>query len=235
MRTNIFIILFFVSSNVFGQLGAATGSLVGGFGEFHVEDGILSMTQVNKESNFLEETVASCFTYKGLLGYTISAQYAPWLFADLSGGISYARSEIRSNNYLGQIFEYYSVGDYGKTNDFGLHVHLDLGSWLFVGVSGEAGLSNTKFTDSDRPSQLVKDFGTYYAAYLRVGVALPIYVGILKAFAQVGSSNHFFNSVKWIDEDKKYRNFSKINYVQNSAISNILSVGFNLTVTIPDW
>jgi hypothetical protein len=194
----------------------------------------ISLSQVNKESGFSEDSEVLIDSEKGMLGYAISAQIPFLVAVDLSGGMVYSSSKITPNIYSSKIFNYYSVGDYGKVNDFGLHLHADAGSYVFLGVAGEVGFSNVKFTDSERNSQLVKDFGFYYSSHVRLGALIPLGYLIIKVFGQIGTSNYMFNSVKWIDGDKKYRNFSKINYSLDSPISEFASFGVNLTITIPD-
>ena len=236
MRNKFIIVFVLAFSKLFGQLPIIYApSIKGGFADFQIEDNRISMSQQHKESGFSEESEAFNLSYKGILGYTISGQLAPWLFGDISGGLAYTWTELTPSYYSGQIFEYYSVGDYGRKNDYGIHLHMDLGSLVFIGISGEVGLSNMKFSNSERSGQRVKDFGTYYSYHYRAGLAIPFVYGIIKAYAQIGESNHFFNSVKWIDEGKKYRNFSKINYSSRSSLSNNITIGFNLTITIPEY
>jgi len=244
MRIKLFVISSLISSLCFGQLPQKeVYSLVGFFGEFKLNESSISMSQENNQSNFQESSEAFCRSYKGVLGYAMSAQLSPYLFADLGGGLSYSYSDLNSSDYANQIFEYYPVGDFGRRNDIGLRLHLDLGSLVFAGISGEVGLSTIKFNNSERNSQIVKDFGTYYSVYLRGGVALPLVHVILKMYVQLGGTRHFYNSVKWIDIDKKYKNFSSIETVDtptyNSVANGILSgefltCGFSLTLTLPN-
>jgi len=172
------------------------------------------------------------------------------LFYDLGVGLVYSKSRMNAvdsldltntppvfssgvSNYE-TFFDYYQTGNMASVNDFGLNFHADFGSLLYAGVEVDAGFSKLKFTDSKVSAQKVKSIGWFAIPRAQIGFSLATnynedwkewtWGANLKIYASFGWSFRT-NTMDWISEDKKLKNFSKI-----SSYGNPVGLGVSLTV-----
>jgi hypothetical protein len=185
--------------------------------------------------------------------YSIPSFKFPGLFYDLGLGIVYSKSRMNAVDSLDWVnipslfisgvpnnetfFDYYQTGNLASINDFGLNFQADFGTFLFVGLEIDAGLSRLKFTDSKVDSQKVKSLGWFASPKARLGLAISNHFwegedneedrsnwgGLFKIYATYGSSFRT-NTMDWVSEDKKLKNFSKI-----SSKGNPIGLGASLT------
>lgn len=186
------------------------------------------------------------FTGIGSLGM-IDNNFAGW-GVDFGFGLNYGRSVINaiSKNqsyepYIGfkaleknnqTFFEYYQPGNQGLIDDYGLNLHFDAGTILYVGAEIDAGVSHLSFTDSRISSQKVKSTGWYSNARFQFGVSIPLpliidagFILNMKAYGIIyGWSARTYN-MDWISDDKELKNFSTIQ-------SNGTPLGAGLSLSI---
>lgn len=135
-----------------------------------------------------------------------------------------------SNNLV--FFNYYQPGNQCKINDYGINLHIDAGTILYLGAEIDAGPSSILFTDNRTSNnQRVKSVGWFANARIQGGFSLPLpfwncdsqkYLN-MKIYGFGGwSARHY--KMDWIDTDKKLKNFSTI-----KTQGNPIGIGFSLT------
>lgn len=214
----------------------------------------LLLKQEVRDVNFNESDYAELISFPTIkLGYSrtgfdFEKDYT--LFYDLGVGLVYSRSRMNAVDSLDltnipplfssgvandeTFFDFYQTGNRASVNDFGINIHADFGSILYAGVEVDAGLSKLKFTDSKISDQKVKSTGWFAIPRAQLGLSFATnYNGNmrdlgwganLKIYASYGW-NFRTNTMDWISEDKKLKNFSKI-----SSFGNPLGLGVSLTV-----
>jgi len=215
----------------------------------------LLLKQEVREYNFKETENAELISYPIIkFGYSRTGfnyeEIDYPLFYDLGVGLLYSKSRMNAVDSLDltntppvfssgvanyeTFFDYYQTGNTASVNDFGLNFHADFGSLLYAGVEVDAGFSKLKFTDSKVIAQNVKSIGWFAIPRAQIGFSLATshienwrnlaWGANLKVYASFGWSFRT-NTMDWVSEDKKLKNFSKI-----SSYGNPVGLGVSLTV-----
>jgi hypothetical protein len=187
---------------------------------------------------FDERYDAEINTYPNIkLGYSLtgiieSNDVAAW-GVDLGFGLNYGRSVVnaiaKDQSYVTHIdfkaleknnqtfFEYFQPGNQGIIDDYGLNLHFDAGTILYVGAEIDAGVSHLSFTDSRVSSQKVNSTGWYSNARFQIGISIPLpfvidagFILNLKAYGVVYGWSARTYTMDWISDDKELKNFSTI-------------------------
>ena len=215
----------------------------------------LLLKQEVRDFNFNESDYAELISYPTIklgysrTGFNFEAVDYP-LFYDLGVGLVYSKSRMNAVDSLDltntppvfssgvandeTFFDFYQTGNRASVNDFGINIHADFGSILYAGVEVDAGLSKLKFTDSKVSDQKVRSMGWFAIPRAQLGFSLATnYIedwrnldwgANLKIYASFGW-NFRTNTMDWISEDKKLKNFSKI-----SSFGNPVGLGVSLSV-----
>ena len=192
------------------------------------------------------------FTAWGNMGYSdVMSSWNVWGI-DLGAGISYNKSLMNATNATNEVidstsstitfgqaipnnivfFNYYQPGNQCKIDDYGINLHIDAGTILYLGAEIDAGPSSILFTDNRTSNnQRVKSVGWFANARIQGGFSLPLpfwncdspkYLN-MKIYGFGGwSARHY--KMDWIDTDKKLKNFSTIKTQRNP-----IGIGFSLT------
>ncbi len=206
-------------------------------------------------TSFYEYYNSEINTYPNLkLGYSITAwgnlgltDWSVW-GVDFGFGLNYGKSVMNalsetqyyepvinyeSINYNDQVFfNYYQPGNRCNISDYGINLHLDAGTILYVGAEVDAGLSHVSFSDNRILGQEVKSLGWYANARLQGGISLPMFLRVdrnvkinFKAYATFQGWSIRYYKLDWIATDKKLKNFSTLQ-------SNGTPFGSGLSMTI---
>ena len=191
---------------------------------------------------FDERYDAEINTYPNIkLGYSLTGignlggvddDLAAW-GVDLGFGLNYGRSVVnaiaKNQSYEPHIdfkkveknnqtfFEYFQPGNQGIIDDYGLNLHFDAGTILYVGAEIDAGVSHLSFTDSRVSSQKVNSTGWYSNARFQIGISIPLPLVInagfilnLKAYGVIYGWSARTYTMDWNSDDKELKNFSTI-------------------------
>jgi hypothetical protein len=215
----------------------------------------LLLKQEVRDFDFNESDYSELISYPTIkLGYSrtgfdFEASDYP-LFYDLGVGLVYSKSRMNAVDSLDltntppvfssgvpnyeTFFDYYQTGNRASVNDFGLNIHADFGGILYAGVEVDAGLSKLTFNDSKVSGQKVKSIGWFAIPRAQLGLSFATnynedwsdwgWGANLKIYASFGWSFRT-NTMDWISEDKKLKNFSKI-----SSYGNPVGLGVSLSV-----
>lgn len=206
-------------------------------------------------TDFTENYDSEIKSYPALkLGYSITGfsnmGISEWalLGVDFGIGLNYNRSIMNAlsqydepfqtidfspatqNNQI--FFNYYQPGNQCKINDFGVNLHLDVGSIIYLGAEIDAGTSKIVFLDNRIEDQKVKSLGWFANARIHCGVSIPLPL-LLESNSKVNfkayavflgwSARHY--KMDWIAGDKKLKNFSTI-----EANGSPLGLGFSMSI-----
>jgi len=186
------------------------------------------------------------------MGDLLNVNYLP-LFYDFGIGLNYGKSSMNAftfdqteseNSYNPDIefdklipsnqvfFNFYQPGNQCSMNDFGLNLHFDFGSWVYLGAEIDAGVSTISFSDSRVQEQTVKSTGWYSNARLQCGLSIPILVpesdfaGLILKFYGVfmGWSARTYD-LDWVSSDKTLNDFSRL-----QSNGSPVGLGFSLSL-----
>lgn len=227
-------------------------------GVYMIYENISYRTKLNQKipsSEFNELFNAEINTYPNLkLGYSITAwgnlgltDWTVW-GVDLGFGLNYSKSIMNAlysnqnynpitnfepaikNNQL--FFDFYQIGNQCEISDYGLNIHFDAGTIIYVGAEIDAGLSGILFTDNRISGQQVKSLGWFANGRVQGGISLPMFLKVernvkinFKAYAVIQGWSSRYYKMDWISTDKKLKNFSTI-----QTDGSPLGLGLSMTI-----
>ncbi len=213
-----------------------------------------TLKQTIASSGFNESYNAEICSYPSIkLGYSITAWgnlgFTDWTVwgVDFGAGISYSKS--RMNGFQDSInsitypvfqnpvqnnqtfFNFYQTGNQCQIDDYGINLHFDIGTILYVGAEIDAGPSRIRFTDNRIQGQQVKSVGWFANTRLQGGLSIPLPFRVDSYFKLnckvygifYGWSARYYK-LDWTSDDKKMKNFSVLD-----TKGQPLGLGFSLT------
>jgi hypothetical protein len=246
--TLFFLILFFSS---FSQDGAVHKGI------YMIYENISYNTKLNHKistSGFDEFFYSDINTYPNIkLGYTITAwgnlglsDWAVW-GVDFGFGLNYGKSVMNAlsdgnYNYLNMDNFHYSpelnfesiqpTGNQCTINDYGINLHLDAGTLVYIGAEFDAGVSHISFTDSKIQEQTVNSTGWYANARLQYGISIPLPFSLHSNFKMnfkmygvfLGWSVRTYD-LDWVSSDKTLNDFSRL-----QSNGSPIGIGYSLSL-----